>query len=74
MSNFIFNKFGVVFPPYHREPSALEDMTSRQWFQYPKKDLEELIETAARLGFRRIVTQDIARPNGKTDINQIRIF
>jgi len=68
----------VVFPPYNRNrkifsraevESYVPVGVEKDKFPYPKKkDIGELIKTAARLGFTRIVTQDIVPPSSKKQI------
>jgi len=64
----------VVFPPYNRNRKTFSRAEEESYvplgdengkFLYPKEDIEELIKTAAQLGFKRIVTQDFVPPSSK---------
>jgi len=53
--NLITENLGVVFPPYLNEEHFIPAYLGR--FVYPVHDIEDLVETAARMEFKRIVTQ-----------------
>jgi len=57
------SNLGIVFPPYNYlrpYPTSLPD--SKKRLTYPYHDIQELVETAARLGFRNLVTQHMILP------------
>jgi len=75
----------VVFPPYNRNKKIFSRVgtkfhvpvgVEKEKIIYPKEDIQELIKTAAALGFTRIVTQDIVPPPSKKQIYYLllRIF
>jgi len=55
--------FGVVFPPYNRVEMN-RPFINEGLFEYPKDCVQELLDTAVRMGFKRIVTQQIIQPTG----------